>query len=185
MPKDTGPSIMLRRNPPRQVSNPYANRPVQQPPVITQSLLLVNYNHLPRPPVSPNNDGTRSDRIGWVLTHPDLQDQVRRRTIGIPYFFVFSGIYRDCAWRGTYLVNLRGHCHRAAAPAIEKKRAETIAIQAQEACYDIAERAMNHMATDRVHNALWPLLPKRSQHADHVVEQPFNPTLRVSRPIIE
>ena len=83
-----------RRNPPRAAGNPYASPPqrlLSPPPgpealeareievaeTLTNHLPIINYDHLPRPLAATHEEGTMSDRIGWVLTHPNLEDQVR------------------------------------------------------------------------------------------------------------
>ena len=45
---------------------------------------MVNYDHLPRSCTGSRPDGSLADRIGWVITHPDLHAQVLRRTRDIP-----------------------------------------------------------------------------------------------------
>ena len=91
---------------------PYTNKPLRQADRISPEALYVprfitnrhqvTYDHLPRPAMSPYANGIMSDRIGWVLLHPDLQDCVRTRTQHIPNAAEHVRLYRDFARIASY-----------------------------------------------------------------------------------
>ena len=80
----------------------------------------VNYDHLPRPLISSEPDGTLSDRIGWVLLHPDLQDCVRTRTQHIPNAAEHVRLYRDFARIASYQTRVVRYIQENEGPPDEK-----------------------------------------------------------------
>ncbi|KAM5537690.1 hypothetical protein V8D89_008639 [Ganoderma adspersum] len=111
-------------------------------------LPIINYDHLPHSQVAPYQEGTMSDHIGWVLTHPDLEDQVCRQTAHINHFQVFSETYRNCATLGMFITKLQEHCTQAAAPAVEKERITKVAHEAHLVCVTAAQQDI-HEAIDQ------------------------------------
>ena len=94
-------SIMPRSNRQRsnyrtqQTARPQEGAKTRHPvPQFIKERRVVNYDHLPRPDVFIYPNGTLSDRIGWVLLHPDLHNHVRLRTSEIPNAEVYIELYR-------------------------------------------------------------------------------------------
>ncbi|KAM5530478.1 hypothetical protein V8D89_015862 [Ganoderma adspersum] len=166
-----------RRNPPWASGNLYASpprfpleTPVTREQEVAETMVhrlpIINYDHLPRPQVAPHQEETMSDCIGWVLTHPDLEDQVCQRTAHINHFWVFSETYHDCA-------------------TLERERITKVAHEAHLVCITAAQQVMNFLNNGQAITALNDLLPRQSQHADHLIEEAVKRDLRVSRPPVD
>ena len=97
---------------------------------------------------------------------------------------VFVETYWDITNLGQLAAQLSAHAARAPAPAIEKERMALIGWDAHAICVIAAQRTMNFLNNGRTIAALKDLLPRRSQHTDHLVEIAAKPTLLVSRPPI-
>ena len=70
---------------------------VERPPRFILDRKPVYYDHLPRRIVSNEEDGTLSDRIGWVILHPDLIGHVQQRLYKIPNAVDLVDTYRSLA----------------------------------------------------------------------------------------
>lgn len=155
---------------------PYTNKPLHLADRISPEALYVprfitnrhqvTYDHLPRPAMSPYANGTMSDRIGWVLLHPDLQDCVRTRTQHIPDAAEHVRLYRDFARIASYQTRVVRYIQETEGPPDEK----TSSLQAARMAYDHIVASADYlisrvMVTDRWSRALGDLLPRPWQHA--------------------
>ena len=109
-------------------------------------------------------EGTLADRIGWVITHPDLRDQVRLRLAHVPKGMVLVDLYRSIAELAPVYKALGQYVGKAGAPASEKATAQFLAESSQYHVWDVARRIMDELCTAQVAGALSDLLPTRTQH---------------------
>lgn len=137
---------------------------VERPPKFIRDRKTVSYDHLPRRVVSNENDGTLSDRVGWVILHPDLVGHVSARLYKIPDALTLVETYRALSRAAPSYALLASYNERVGAPKSEKKYAAQVAQEAYQATIEAAERTIGMLATPRVARALSDLLPHRNQH---------------------
>ena len=136
----------------RQRSN-HRNQPTARPqegakarhpvPQFIKERRVVNYDHLPRTAASIYPDGTLSDRIGWVLLHPDLQNHVRLHTTEIPYAEVYIEIYRSYGKMAIMHHKVMNYILESTAPTNNKAAALLSAEAAYNECITAATQLMN------------------------------------------
>ena len=108
---------------------------------------MVNYDHLPRSCTGSRPDGSLADRIGWVITHPDLHAQVLRRTRDIPNAAYNIRLYRHLTEAAPCLARLATHTRRAGAPKPEKLAAQAAADSAYQHLITAAKSVIEVLAT--------------------------------------
>ena len=133
-------------------------------PSFITSRPTIYYNHLPRHTVSSDQDGTLSDRIGWVLLHKDLIGHVEARLRNIPNAITNVQAYRALARAAPSYGILKGYLPRTSAPRCEKTRAVQVADEAYQAIIEGADNIISTLSTPEVAHALSDLLPLRRQH---------------------
>ena len=146
---------------------------------------MVNYAHLPRSCTRSHPDGSLADRIGWVITHPDLHAQVLRRTRDIPNAAYNIRLYRHLTETAPCLARLATHTRRAGAPKPEKLAAQAAADSAYQHLITAAESVIEVLTTGRMAGALKDLLPLRTQHLypgdTGLVKEPLQTPARISK----
>ncbi|KAI0681705.1 hypothetical protein C8T65DRAFT_751373 [Cerioporus squamosus] len=96
----------------------------------------------PRHVVSNENDGTLSDRVGWVILHPDLVGHVSARLYKIPDALTLVETYRALSRAAPSYALLASYNERVGAPKSEKKYAAQVAQEAYQATIEAAERTI-------------------------------------------
>ena len=137
---------------------------IERPPRFILDCKPVYYDHLPRRIVSNEEDGTLSDRIGWVILHPDLVGHVQQRLYRIPNAVDLVDTYRSLARAAPSYSLLANYNEKVGAPASEKKYAAQVAQEAYHDTIAAAERTIGLLCIPTVAHALADLLPLRSQH---------------------
>ncbi|PIL33230.1 hypothetical protein GSI_04680 [Ganoderma sinense ZZ0214-1] len=168
MPRSPNTRVNTSKTPTTQLNHKHKRRGGAKKfavPGFIRNRLRVTYSHLPRPLVPFYADGTLSDRIGWVLLHPDLYDAVHLRTQHIDRADTHIELYRTFARLATYHGQLEEYVRRSAAPATQKAQAIAIARRTVEDCIQSATRFMDTVLANGLWaTALQDLLPYRDQH---------------------
>ena len=156
-----------RSNPARRYGTNKWGKPltIERPPKFITDRKPVYYDHLPRRIVSNEDDGTLSDRIGWVIIHPDLVGHVGQRLHKIPGAMELVSAYRALARAAPSYSVLVHYNEKVGAPKSEKNHAAMVAQEAYQATIEGAEKVIGLLSTPTVAHALSDLLPLRSQHA--------------------
>ncbi|KAM5530469.1 hypothetical protein V8D89_015853, partial [Ganoderma adspersum] len=126
---------------------------------------VINYDHLSQCNASINPNGTMSDRIGWVLLHPNLCNHICIRTKDIPYTKTYIELYRSFARMAIYHNKVVNYIQESTVQAEDKAQALASAQAAFDEGIIAAMKLMNKtLSTGRWAHALWDLLPYRDQH---------------------
>lgn len=147
-----------------QAPKPHPGDFIPMAPKFIRNLHPVQYNHLPRPAYSAFDEGTLPDRIGWVVTHPDLIAQVKVRVSHMKRAKTQIEIYRYLTKAVTTQKATEIYIKRSSAPKCEKEKALDIARETHNSLVDAATKVMDKMATPGMARALSDLLPGRTQH---------------------
>ena len=141
------------------------NRDIPSPPEFIQRRDVVTYNHLPRHPIDNHDNGTATDRIGWVILHKDLIGHVETRIRHIPHALESIQAYRALARAVQAYATIKTYMEAAGAPKSEKELANRTAKTAYYGSIEAAENVIATLATPTILRALKDLLPL-SGHMD-------------------
>ena len=155
-----GNTSIIRNRP----STPHPNTVRKIVPAFIDYRPRVSYDHLPRPAVSNVPDGSLSDGIGWVLTYPDLDNQVEIRLKDIPEAMTHVAVYRKMATLAPVCTELLRHTRRSGAPRTVKEDAILKAESVLHQVLQVAEDAMRQLNNAQIAGALHDLIPRRNQH---------------------
>ena len=160
-------------------------KPRHPTPQFIKERRVVNYDHLPRPNVSIHPDGTLSDRIGWVLLHPDLHNHVRLRTSEIPYAEVYIELYRSFGKMAIMHNKVMNYILESQGGTEQKAQALVSAEEAYNDCISAATQLMDKVFNvGRWAHALWDILPYKDQHNPKTERQPLPEPSRISTGLI-
>ncbi|KAI0702116.1 hypothetical protein C8Q76DRAFT_802408 [Earliella scabrosa] len=121
----------------------------------------VTYDHLPRPQSSIGADGSISDRVGWVVVHPDLQGLVDRRTQTVQGAQLWLDLYRHAAKIAPALKQGSKFAREHPDPCGAAWKMVVCAEDAFHRTIQIASTAINRLTTHPVLPTISDLLPPR------------------------
>ncbi|KAM5540625.1 hypothetical protein V8D89_005656 [Ganoderma adspersum] len=122
-----------------------------------------------------------SDRIGWVLLHPDLRNYIHIRTQNIPYAETYIELYRSFVKMAIYHNKVVNYIQESTVQDGDKAQALASAQAAYDECIIAAMKLMNKtLSTRRWAHALWDILPYRNQHNGNAIWQLLPDPARLS-----